>query len=157
MTLIEVVCAITIIAVIAAVVLPVLSSATDAYANASSARTAVESVAYAVEKSVRLFRDVPPGSTDGTVGIAAASANSVLFTDGRGLEMSGTTLLLRTSPTVTAPLCRNVSVFQVTYLSKDGVTNVQATPTQAQRFNIRLAAAGVELRSSAFARVEMSP
>lgn len=157
LTLVEVICAITILSVIAAVVLPVLSGATDAYANASNTRHAVDSAAYAIERAVRLLRDAPPGTVQGAVGIAAATPQSVTFTDGRGLELSNGTLFLRQNATTTAPLCRNVTAFNLSYLSRDGVTSVIAAPTTTHRFNITLIAAGMELRTSAFPRVELMP
>lgn len=157
MTLVEVVCAVVVIGVIAAVVMPIIAGATDAYASASSTRAAVESVAFALERSARLLRDAPPGAAEGQVGIASAGAAAITFTDGRGLELDGTTLLLRTGPSDTAPLCRGVTAFELTYLASDGVTSVQGTPALTQRLNIRLAAAGAELRTSVFPRVGVSP
>lgn len=157
LTLVEVICAITIIGVVAAVILPVITGATDAYATASNTRQAVDSVAFAVDRAIRLLRDVPPGTSEGAIGIANASSQSVLFTDGRGLELSSGTLLLRENATTTAPLCRNVTSFTLSYLASDGVTSALAAPTTTQRFNIRLAAAGMELRASAFPRVELKP
>lgn len=157
MTLVEVVCAIVVIGVVAAVVLPVIGGATDAYAGASATRSAVESVAYAVERAARLLRDAPPGASEGTLGIAAATPTSVVLSDGRGLELDGATLLLRAGPADTSPLCRGVTVFELTYLSRDGVTSAAGTPSATHRINIRLAAAGAELRTSVFPRVGLVP
>ncbi len=157
MTLVEVVCAIVVIGVVAAVVLPVIGGATDAYASASATRGAVESVAYALERGTRLLRDAPPGAAEGTLGIAVATPTSVVFSDGRGLELDGETLLLRSGPSDTAPLCRSVTAFELTFLARDGVTSVAGSPAMTHRVNIRLAAAGAELRTSAFPRVGLVP
>lgn len=157
MTMVEVICAIVVIGIVAAVVLPVIAGATDAYAGATASRDAMESVAYGLDRSVRLLRDAPPGATAGTVGIASAGVSAVTFSDGRGLELDGSTLLLVTGPNDKAPLCRKVTLFTLDYIGRDGVTSVIAAPGQTHRINIRLAAAGADLATSAFPRVGLVP
>ena len=66
-TLVECVCAITVIAVTAAVVLPVIGSATTAYANATTARDVSEDVAYALDRCAAMLRDTPPAATAASI------------------------------------------------------------------------------------------
>lgn len=155
MTLLEVVVTITILAVVAAVILPVINGATDMYASAAGLRDSSERVAFALDRSVRLLRDAPAGATPGEVGIVTAQADRVRFTDGRGLELSGTDLLLRTAAGTTAPLCRGVTAFELSYLGEDGATSTAATPADTQRIWVRIATARTSLAGSAVIRTRM--
>ena len=153
-TLLETVCAITVLAVVSASVLPVISGAVDSHSQSVLTRRQADSAAYAMERTVRLLRDVPKGSATGTVAIASAALSSITFVDGRSLSLSGGNLSFNNG-TRTSVLCRSVSTFEITYLGENGVTNTLSTPTATRRFNIRLVVGNVEFRSSAFARVWM--
>jgi type II secretory pathway pseudopilin PulG len=154
-TLVEATAAIIIISSISAVIVPVIFSAGDAYANSSSVRRTAEKGAYAMERVVRLLRDTPAGTTRGTVDISIANAAQVRFGDGRGVELTGTTLVLRDTSGGLSTLCDNVSAFTLAYIGDDGSTNTAGTPTTTQRFNITIVTDGFELRSSALARVRV--
>jgi type II secretory pathway pseudopilin PulG len=154
-TLIEATAAIIIISSISAVIVPVIFSAGDAYANSANVRRTGEKCAYAMERVVRLLRDAPAGGTRGTVDLAIAGASQVRFGDGRGAELSGTTLNLRDTSGNLSTLCDNVTNFSIAYIGDDGTTNTSGTPTTTQRFNITIAVSGFELRSSALARVRV--
>ncbi len=153
MTLLELVAAMTVISVVAAVLLPVINGAADGYASAVSTRRAVEAVAFATDRAVRLLRETPEGATPGTVGIASSSADAVRFTDGRGLRRVGDTLEVLDETGAAAVLCRGVSAFEIGYFGDNGTTPTMGTPTATQRYTVRLAASGAELRAVAFIRV----
>ena len=153
-TLLETVCAITVLAVVSASVLPVISGAVESHSQSVLMRRQADSAAYAMERTVRLLRDIPKGSGTGTVAIASASLSSITFTDGRSLSLSGANLSMNDG-TRTSVLCRSVTTFEITYLGENGVTNTLSTPTATRRFNIRLVVGNVEYRTSAFARVWM--
>lgn len=155
MTLLEVVVTITILSVVAAVLLPVINGATDSYAAAASLRDSSERVAFALDRSIRLLRDAPVGAAPGQVGIVMAQADRVRFTDGRGLELSGSDLLLRTGASTTAPLCRGVTGFELSYFAQDGVTSTAASPADTQRIWIRISTARTSLAGSATIRARM--
>lgn len=156
MTLIEVVASIAVLGVIAAIIMPVIAGATDAYVQAAHTRRIAESAGYALERTVRLLRDTPPAAADpATLGLAAASSSSVRFADGRGIELSGTTLNLRAADGTTSPLCRNVQTFTLDYLAANGTTSTLATPAQTHCFNITLRVEEFELRAAAFPRVRL--
>lgn len=153
-TLLETVCAITVLAVISASALPVVSGAVESHSQSVLTRRQADSAAYAMERSVRMLRDVPKGSGSGTVAIASATISSITFDDGRSLSLSGGDLSLNDG-TRTSVLCRSVSAFEITYLGENGTTNTLSAPTTTRRFNIRMVVGNVEFRSSAFARVWM--
>jgi type II secretory pathway pseudopilin PulG len=154
-TLIEATAAIIIISVISAVVVPIIFSSSEAYANSAAVRRTAEKGAYAMERVVRLLRDTPGGAARGTVDIAIANPAQVRFGDGRGVELSGTTLRLRDETGGFATLCDNVTTFTIAYIGNDGVANTAGAPTSTQRFNITILTDGFELRSSALARVRV--
>ena len=153
-TLLETVCAITVLAVVSASVLPVISGAVESHTQSVLTRRQADSAAYAMERTVRLLRDIPKGSVTGTVAIASATISSITFVDGRSLSLSSGNLSLNDG-TRTSVLCRSVTAFEITYLGENGTTNTLATPTTTRRFNIRMVVGNVEFRSSAFARVWM--
>lgn len=152
MTLLEVTVSITVLGIIAAVVMPLMVGATDAYANAAHLRRVSEGGLYAMDRSVRLLRDCPAGTKPGEVGISQAATGAVRFTDGRGLELSGTTLLLRAADGSQATLCEGVTLFELNYLNEDGVTSTLATPLKTQRFGVRIRTREYDLWSAAFVR-----
>ncbi len=153
LTLLEVTLSIVIVGVIAAIVVPVTASLGDAYASAADTREAAEDAGFALDRVVRLLREVPEGSAGGQVGIVRADADAVEFTDNRGVELSGSDLVLTDEFGVQGVLCRQVTAFEIGYLAADGVTDCSATPEQTRRFTVRLVVRGVELRGVAFARV----
>jgi prepilin-type N-terminal cleavage/methylation domain-containing protein len=157
-TLLEALLSIVIIAVVAAVTLPVVNGATDAYADATSARRATENVAFAMERVVRLLRDAPAGTTSNTIGVTTATANRLTFTDGTSARLSsGTLYLIADAAAGEGTLLTNVETFDIQYIGADGVTSVLSTPSTTQRFHVTIRAGGAELRCVAFPRMRMVP
>jgi prepilin-type N-terminal cleavage/methylation domain-containing protein len=154
-TLIEATLTIIIIGIVAAVAMPVIVGAGDAYAYSAATRRTAEKGAYAIERVVRLLRDAPAGVLRGTVDLAQATPTLVRFGDGRGVELSGTTLSLRAADGTLSTLCDGVQAFTLEYLGADGVTDTSATPEDTQRFNITVRVGSFELRSAALARVRV--
>ena len=151
-TLVELTVTVVVMAIVASLLIPVIHGAADAYGSSVSARQTSERVAYAMERTLRLLRDVPLGASDATVGIAAASTDAVTFSDGRRLWLDSGSLIL-TDSGVDAPLCRDVQTFEIAYLAQDGQASTLSTPSTTQRFNVTIKSGGFELRGSAFARV----
>lgn len=150
-TLVEAVATIVVLSVIAAVTLPVISASTDSYTSASNASRVVDEVSYAIDRVVRLLRETPLGELPETLDIASHSSSSIRFGDGRGVELVNNSLRLILVDGTTAPICGDVQEFEIRYFSSDG-TDASADPTQTQRFELRLRAGGLEVRSVAFAR-----
>jgi type II secretory pathway pseudopilin PulG len=119
---------IVIIAVIAAITLPVVTGATDNYAYAAAARRSTEEVAFAMERAVRFLRDAPAGAAANTIDIASAAPTEVIFADGTSLNLKGDQLMLTTDSGAGEGLLLNgVEEFEIRYLAQDGVTDC-ATP-----------------------------
>jgi type II secretory pathway pseudopilin PulG len=154
-TLLEAAAAIVVISAISAVVVPIIFSSGDAYASAAAVRRTAEKGAYAMERAVRLLRDTPAGATRGTVDVVIANPSQVRFGDGRGMELSGTTLRLRDDTGAFSTLCDNVSSFTIAYIGNDGTSNTAGAPASTQRFNITIVTDGFELRAAALARVRV--
>ena len=152
MTLVELMLAVVVLSIIAAVLVPTITTAADSYTSAVTTRAVADDVAFALERAVRLCREAPGGTNPGDAGISSASATSITFTSGAGLRLSGTDLLLQKSAVDSAVLCRDVQTFSLELLAKDGVTSTMAAPTQTQRINIRLKARGLDLSCAAFLR-----
>ncbi len=153
LTLLEVTLSMVIIAVIAAIVVPVTASLGDAYASAADTREAAEDAAYALDRVVRLLREAPESGVPGQIGFARVESSAVEFTDNRAVELIDTDLVLTDASGVQGILCRQVAAFEIGYLAADGATETAATPEETRRFTVRLVARGVELRGAAFARV----
>lgn|GEM_PF-732822 len=153
LTLLEVTLSIVIVAVIAAIVVPVTASLGDAYAASADTREAAEDAGFALDRVVRLLREAPEGEAGGQVGFVRADSDAVEFTDNRAVELIDADLVLTDENGVQGVLCRQVSAFEIGYLASDGVTDCSATPEETRRFTVRLVVRGVELRGTAFARV----
>lgn len=149
-TLLEMVAAILVVSIISAVVLPVVLTSTQHYAEAVSEREAVDASAFAIDRAVRFVREIPVDDA-GEAEIATIGGSSLVLDDGSGVELSGTDLVLRDTSGTAHVLCDDVDTFTLTYLSEDGVT---ATADRAAVWTvaIRLETRGVDLRSEAFIR-----
>ncbi|MFO0831614.1 MAG: type II secretion system protein [Phycisphaerales bacterium] len=157
-TLLEGLLSIVVIAIIAALTLPVVNGATDNFAEASSARRATENVAFAMERTVRLLRDAPPGTTINTLDITSASQDALVFGNGSSIALQSGQLMLTTDTAAGAGvLLSGVQTFQLQYLGEDGVTSTLTAPATTQRFVITIRAGNAELRCVAFPRVRMVP
>jgi hypothetical protein len=146
------VCAITVIGISSAVVLPVVNSATTSYVNAARARDVSVNTAYAMDRCVMLLRDSPMNSAGTSVDITSVSATHILFADRRGLSFSGGVLTMTDASGQTAPLLRGVESFSLTCLAQNGTTSTTGAPGSTWIYNVTIRSAGFELRSTAFVR-----
>lgn len=151
-TLVECVCAITVISVTAAVVLPVVCGATTSYVNAAAARDVSEDAAYAMDRCLAMLRDTPPSATIGRLAVSSASAAGVTFSDGRSLSFTGGVLTLTDAEGASAPLLRGVEAFTLELWAQDGTTSTLADPETTWIYGVTIRKSGFELRGRAFAR-----
>jgi len=156
-TLVEMLISIVVMSLVGAVTLPITMSATDAFVESAKARRTAEDAAFALERMVRLLRDIPAGAVSGEVGIAAATTDSIRFSDGRGIELSGADLLERSADGTTALLCENVRGFAVTLRTEDGTTSAAAAPATAQRIELSLTVDAFKLNAVVLPRVKIIP
>lgn len=150
-TLLELVVAMLVISIISVAVMPVIVSATDAYAANREARSAADDAAFAASTIVRLIQEAP-GSEPGGLAVASGDTTSIVFTNGIGLRLDGGTLVL-IGPDGNAPFARRVEQFRLDYVGPDGITPVVAS--EAHRVHARLTIAGFTLSTVAFPRVNI--
>jgi prepilin-type N-terminal cleavage/methylation domain-containing protein len=155
-SLLEMICAITVLSVIAVTVLPILSSAADNQYSAVALRRQAEAAGFAMDRITRVLRDVPLAAGAKKADITAGSATGITLADGRAFSLSGTDLYYNDG-TTNAVLCRNVTTFALTYLGDDGVTSTLADLKSTRRFNVQIVVGDIDLRGSAYARVWMVP
>ena len=155
LTLLELIAAITVMSVVAVSVFPVIASAADGYASASQTRQETERIAFAMDRCIRLLREATGSDPVGSLELTTATADRIVFADGRGIALSGTDLVYIESGQADAPLCREVSAFQIDYIGNDGVTDTISAPAETQRFIVTLSTGGQTLTGSAFARARI--
>jgi prepilin-type N-terminal cleavage/methylation domain-containing protein len=151
-TLVECICAITVVGVVSAVVLPVINSATTSYVNVARSRDASENVAYALDRCVNLLQDAPLRANNGSISIRSANSTSIRFTDNRGLSLAGRVLSIRDSGGATAALLRDVQTFSIGYFAADGVTSTASAPQNSWICTLQIRHADFELRTSVYLR-----
>lgn len=144
-TLLELLAAVVVMSIIAAVIAPVVATASESYTVTREVRSSTERVAYALDRVTRMVRQAPIGEDDSGVGVATATSTTLIFTDGSGLALDGDTLEMVLPTGETAPLCTEVESFEIRYLDRDGTTDVMATPERTHRFSITIRSGGAEL------------
>lgn len=149
-TMLELVASLTLIAIIAGVLAPVLTSAGDELAATRRLRAASDDAFFALNAVTRLLREAPAGVTT-RLGLAQANATGLTFTDARGVRLNGQTLEILDDAGRAAPVARAVTEFRIDYLDDDGVTPAQ--PADAHRFHVTLTVNGMTLTGVVFPRV----
>lgn len=152
-TLIELITAITVLGVIAAVLLPIINGAADSYAGAAVLRAGADRAGFAMDRCLQTLRESPVGSVAGTLDIASAGPDRVVFGDGHGIEFTDGVLYLRDSADSASPLCRDVTEFVISYVGADGVTSTVTSPANTHRFYVTIRVGDVGLSAGAFPRV----
>ena len=152
-TLLELLAAVVVMSIISVVVLPVLTSASESYTTTRDIRSRTEHVAYALDRISRMIREAPIGADELGVGIQSATASSLLFTDGTGLEMNAGQLELVVPGESNALLCERVDAFEIEYLASDGVTSTLASPTQTHRIAVTITSGNLRMSVLAHPRV----
>lgn len=154
-TLLECMLALMVIAVIGALIVPLLQTSANNLAAATNTSRAIDRCAYAID---RIARELREGEVDGTTGdmlLQIADVDDVRFVSGRGVELDAGTLYLHDDAGVRAPLVDGVETLVVRYIGEDGVTDTRTTPEQTQRFEVELRVGGLTLRTAALPRARM--
>ncbi len=157
MTLLEATLSIIIVSIIAAIITPVIVTATESYAVAANTRQQVEQAAYAMDRIVRVLREIPlDDSNPDLLGITSLSTDAIVLDDTRALQLTGTALVMTDRAGRTGSLCEDVTVFTLSLLGADGQTPVLADDADAHVLEVRLVAGGLDLRTRVMPRVRMS-
>lgn len=152
-TLVELVTAIAVLGVIAAVLLPIINGAADSYAGAAALRAGADRAGFAMDRCLQTLRESPAGSVAGSLDITTAASDRVIFGDGHGIEYLDGVLYLRDSADSASPLCRDVNEFVISYVGADGVTSTASSPANTHRYYVTLRVGEVGLSAAAFPRV----
>jgi len=144
-TLLELLAAVVVMSIISVTLMPVIGGASESYVAARDVRQSTESVALALDRITRIVRKAPIGAGYTGVDVTSSSTSSVVFSDGSGVQLSGSTLEMPVPGASPAPLCFNVDSFTVDFIGEDGVTDTSLTPTQTHRFGFTIVSNGVEM------------
>lgn len=152
-TLLELLAAILVMSIISAVLLPVLSSASESYTTTRDVRARTEHMAFALDRISRMIRQAPIGTDDTGVGIQSATASSVLFTDGTGIELSSGQLEMVIPGAANSPLCDDIDSVTIEYFASDGTTSTLTSPTLTHRIAVTLTSGTLTMSVVAHPRV----
>lgn len=144
-TLLELLAAVLVMSVISAVLLPVISSASESYTTTRDVRTRTERVALALDRISRLIREAPVGDGDSGIGVTQATSSSLEFTDGNGFLLENGSLMLLVPDMYPVILCDDVDDVVVQYLGDDGVVNTIAAPGSTHRFVVTVTSDQLEM------------
>lgn len=144
-TLVELLAATVIMSIISVILMPIIVSASDSYITARQVRSSTERAGFALDRLTRIVRQAPIGSGNVGVGITTATSDSIVFSDGTGVQLSGSTLEMLVPGNDPAPLCFLVESFEVRFLADDGVTNTVSDPTKTHRIVFTVITDGVEM------------
>jgi prepilin-type N-terminal cleavage/methylation domain-containing protein len=156
-TLVELMVTVTVLGIIGAATLPVIMGVSQSYAESTRSRAAIERNAFAIDRITRWVREIPEGTTPGTVAIAAADASSIRLSDGRQIDLASGQLIEIDPTGGSSVLLENVTDFTLTLRGEDGATSTMGTPTQTQRIGFTLTSDGATLSAIAFIRARMTP
>lgn len=152
-TLLELLAAIIVISIISAVVLPVITSASDSYTTTRDVRNSTERMAYALDRVSRIIRQAPIGAGGAGLGVQSATAESLQFTDDTGFDLDGTDFRMLVPGQDPAVICFDVDALSIIYLAKDGVTSTLATPEETHRIAITITSGDLRMSMVAHPRV----
>ncbi|MFZ4574430.1 MAG: type II secretion system protein [Phycisphaerales bacterium] len=153
-SLVEAMLSIVILGIIAASLAPTITAAADSYAQATAVRTRSERVGFAMERIVRLVRDVPLVESSTSLA-ASGTADSLTLSDGRGVMLTGSSLFMLDAAGQPALLCEGIDSFSLTYIADDGAT--ATTAALCQRVHVSIASGGLTLNCAVLPRVRMTP
>jgi prepilin-type N-terminal cleavage/methylation domain-containing protein len=151
-SLLEVMVSIMILAAVAAILSPVVSSVGDVFIQTMRTRQTSERVGFALERLVRFVREIEPAAAGPSVGIAVAQPDRLVLADASGIALAGSELILTNKDGQSAILSTDVEHFELAYIGADGVTQTDAVPGQTRTIRITIRADGHELRAVAFIR-----
>jgi len=152
-TLLELVTAMTIMAIIGAVVMPVIVSASDTYAASREARASTERVLHALDRFARLVRRAPWAEDDSGLGVGVAQGERLEFEDGTGMRLDADTLVILDESGVAHALCTRIDAIEFLYLDAHGDAMDPVVPERIHRIGVRITSGGFTLSAYAMPRV----
>lgn len=144
--------AVMILGAVAVLVSPVVSSASDVFVQTMKLRQTSERVGFALERIVRMVREIEPRQAGSEVAISLAEHERLELAGGESLALVGDELRFTDADGQASPLCTNVEHFLLEYIGSDGRTDSSPVPGLTRTIRITLRASGCELRAIAFIR-----
>ncbi|MFK7759033.1 MAG: type II secretion system protein [Phycisphaerales bacterium] len=151
-SLLEIIVSMIIMSVIAAVIMPIIMTATDAYTSSREVRSSTDRVLFALERSARFVREVPFKSDESGLDILSASSTQFMLTDGTGLRLQGSQLELVDSLGAGAVLCDGVDRISFQYFDKAGNSLALIQPSLIHRVSLQIQSGSVVLTVYAMPR-----
>lgn len=152
-TLLELLVTVLLMGIISAVLLPVISSASEAYSITQDVRARSEHIAHALDRAARIIRQAPIGTDDEGLGVVNASVSTLELSDGTGFELNGSTLEMLVPGRANTTLCQDVDDLVIQYIAEDGVTNTLASPVNAHRIIVTITSGDLTMSVVAHPRV----
>lgn len=151
-TLLEMLVAMVIVSVIAAVLMPIILTATDGYTVSRDTRASTDRVLYALERSARFIREVPFADDDSGLAIASAGSSSLVLSDGRGLRLSAGNLEILDAGGSSAVLCSDVDRLTISYFDESGNPIVLMNPQLIHRIGLQIQSGDIVLETYSMPR-----
>lgn len=157
-TLVELIGTMAVVGVVAAITAPIVLTASQSFVSSAAQRRAADQAAAALDRLGRLLREAPAkAAPPGAVDFKSASATGFALAGGVEAALTGSDLTLSAPGVEPSPLCRGVTMFQITYLDASGTPiDVSSGADGARRMIIRLAAQGVELSTTVWLRASLN-
>ncbi len=154
LTLIEMIATITVLAIVAASVLPVVESAGAHYVESVTTRRVADRAAFAMDRVSRVLRETPgvPGSAG--LAIDSIAADAIVLTNGTAIRLVGDELVL-TIDGRSGVVCGGVEAIEFVATGADGVASTLESPAETRRLGIGMRVNGLTVRTAIFPRAAL--
>ena len=151
-SLLELIVAITVMSIIAVVIMPIITTSTDAYAAARDTRAGTDRVVYALERTARVVRQSPFAADESGPDLQSATSTQYILNDGSGFRHNGTDLELLKAGGDASILCTDVQKLDIIYYDQAGQPLTPLDITQIHRVNLQIQTASITLDMYALPR-----
>ena len=152
-TLLELLAAVVVMSIISAVLVPVITAASDSYATTREVRSTTERVAFALDRITRVIREAPIGPSDTGIGVTSASASGIELSDGTGFTLVGSRIELLVPGQSNAPLATEIDAMTISYFGDDGIANTISNPSESRRIAVQIQSGDVIMSVVIFPRI----
>lgn len=137
-SLLELIVAVTVMSIIAVVIMPIITTSTDAYAAARDTRAGTDRVVYALERTARVVRQTPFAADESGLDLQTVSPTQYILTDGSGFRLNGTDLELLKPGGDAFILCTDIQKLAIAYFDQAGMPITPADLTLIHRVNLQI-------------------
>ena len=151
-TLLEMIVAMTIMSIIAAVIMPIIMTSTDSYAVSRDTRAATDRVLYALERAARFVRETPFAVDESGLAVQTANASQFILQDGSGFRISGSNFEILKPGGTSAILCSGVDRISLVYYDAGGNPMSLVNPANIHRVSLQIQSGSTSLSMYAMPR-----